>query len=1715
MSFWSDFIGTIKETATGAGRVAKTIGSGLAEIPKSYFGGVTQAGASYGASQISKGYDPQARAIAGVAAAQGTQKALEKAGIAVEDSKVAKISDPVMKVAALAEEKVFSPYIKRPISTGFLLTDPNSALYKTDEYKKGFQPSDIIDAYERSEKVSLGVAFTKSWIAGATPVGQLEQSILSKVGKINLDEVDLWNDEDIEKNFVDNPVGRFISGANDLIFGEGAVNLAFSGGGAVAKAAILKAGLSTKFRTGDFDAIKEFNTKVDEHLLHRATNGEQGAYSVVGEDIEKMAAAKTITEVRVIANKYTYNRDVFDYVSQTEDPALIRDLLLMDKGDFSAYQRLVDANQADKAWTISKGSQEVLKDYLENGKVREYTPEQRLRWMQAHDDAIKNDPQLERIFNSFFEEKLDKTTNELLAVDPRVLAKDYKPMEPVVGKELLGSIRTKRDKLKAAALQRDFSKIGGVTATVLNSKVGAPITVLMRTVGTYMPQGFVTHSGLRPMQGLDEIVATFDDIPTFRLGSKVITTHERKQMTVSEYRSSLLSEFAGLRSDGDRAKFVDDLNWKLTYSIGFTRGFTNTRDMDNFVKSLKTDILAVHGDLTNYGYAMTPDGVRIGVKPIVQQNLADSTPLLPFGTLDRMISREVRKKKSLVAGAVQTKVGTAAEAAKIIFEMGNKAFSFSQLYRFSYIPKNSIFEPLLSGFFAEGAKFAAKAVTTASDITISKTANLLKRNIFKAKTTLPKSAIKETQREIDAIQSKLGEAIRYRDERYAEFHEYFVTPDGRSPKTKGRYADEVREELREAEKLVENIEAELNVYTVEVFGDNIKSMLNVPSIFTLRRRIDTLKKAGAAKYGSEIRSAEIALGRAVAEMNTLAPDLIRIDKEIAQAYDNIGKLMDDLKPALKKEAELLSVVDEALMDEPKLPETWKYTTNDGRTYEVPLMSDRNHFGDGYVSEIANTSTRTIEILGNKSVAGRIKTASRRNADTITYTSDPEYFSELAYVVNNRMRGDMIVDKILAGANRNSLLAWGATTEGRSYAISMGKRPEDIVEIIDNSLSYVNGYLPTAEAKAAALKGPVAQTELQFILADKIDQMLPIQPLDIPYTNPKATTAFINKQDAVLAKAWTKLLAPENFIRQVYGNVAHARLTFEKAKALEAAGQVVDYNTLMTLRNSAAVEIVDNLRKVFYTIPRQHRALYLARAAVVFPNAAFSGFYRYTGFAARQPRRVAGFLNAYYSLYNSYGVDKYGNPVENPQDAEYLLIPGTKEMGFNNGKGIILSSRATSFLVNLPGPNWFVPYPVSYIYSKKPNSEELVREFVDKSIGKIPGMSYDEIFPYGIQPNASQAISAFTPSWARDLIRAFRADETDLTFRTSLEAEAQRLNIMYRMGVGPKPTEEMIFSNTRKLYIAKARTKFFSILGSAQVLGQYGVGLYEDYYQMLVANNKAKGMNDNEALDEAEKQFQSQMRLSDTVGFPTERLFVGVRDKRAYFTPSTKSYERIYEEFPYLSKKLEDLDPRTVGILTADLPRDYNSQVARFLNNPNATLPGGTLLNTQIKSRQEIEKEIELNKFWAAYTAKIKELNAMATAPGKDYASYRSVPELVEERDRYVQEVLRPASESWYNEFVKGATKGDSAVVFAEAIKTVANDPKFAKKYGNSQFWVHAKAFVERRSDYAKAYKDAASGSKGDIRELWLQHLDETEGLWDPALQRIITRYFSNDNLREK
>ena len=1936
MSFWSDFTdelagkakslipgyGAAQELKSAATLGAKAIGAAV-QSPVGKFVGKTVSGIGEGLSaagvNIANPNAGRTQALTKFATGQAIQPIVATSGAqltsqaqaAMTDvatnlaTKKVKQYDPLLVLGQQAEEKVFSPLVKRPIATAALLTDPESPLYDSGVYGEGFQFSDLQAAYDRTKDVSLGVALTKSYLNPFHLTG-ISDAIL-KDGGVDIDRVNLWDNKDIQKNFVDNVTGRYMSGVTDALVGNAAIIAATGGAVKGAVAVGGKLGLSTTLKS-----ITDFEARINEDLI-------DGKQTVIGSEIRRAAASKNVNEIIDILKPHSNNPRLPGLIRDTESPEVVRDFILADKGYAPAIARLADAKLSDDLWILSDAKTELQADFIATGKLRTHTYEQRQRIAAAFDDAIAKNPKHQEIYDAFLQDRaVLEVTPELAArgvkvgdIDsvPRMSGKLYQPPEPILGSGTYAKVRGRVSELKAATATRDYTNVGGWTQQIVG-KFGAP-TTLIKIATTKMPRGLVTNSGLRPMDAVEEINAHLDDLKLFTNGSNMIKISQTEAIPVSEYRTKIISDYLSAGSDGARGLIVDNLNEKLIRDVARTYGVRQA-DVDGLIEESMYNLRGFHRGLEE-GFAMDPSGVRYITDELTQRQLRNSTPLLNVGAIERDI---LRAQNTWKRG--QRNV---ARATDFVYEAGNRAFSFTQLVRPAYISKNSIIEPALVSILSQGSKAITSEFSSVIKNAIENNKTRVLRSID-ASQNLTSSAKRALAKDFDLLSKEYARATELLDEHVAEYIKFFDDEVGRSPQTKIEYADIVKRDLAAAEKYLRNIEEKLHAAAPEF----TRTILKQPSLYNLTRRVKYLEdlssrqpvqeiipsvitdtnelisvlnsqrargfsvennkqfenslinytngsgdyslvntvlrdkykgsenemlkankivsdldslisnapildkpiitfrglssdrfseeylsglrnlkpgdtfieksfsstdlkesvgtefakgkglvleitnpagtkgifpigfrtnvtekfakgesewllprntrfrvtevdgnkikvtitgipktQTGVSKYASEIANAKAVITKAAGDIETLAPDLKVLDAKIALAYKNLEEKIQGFGKLHADKADLFMIADGRSINYGTQKPFTAVMANGEKIEGIPQFGDKNFLGEGYQSEVANTHTRQIELTGDKLFAQKVNIFNRKGPQAVTDISSPHYFDELAFVVNNYMRGDVLVDKILAGATRDDLMAWGKTRQARSYAYEFGKTETDIVDIINNQISYVNRYLPSAEAQRLAGLGQVDSKSLAKILAGEPQALTPIQPLEVAYSV-KSTGAnrLVDVIDQLSAKAWTTLAKPENMFRYAWASTEYKTIMTDKLKALYAMGYDVDATVINGIRTSAATEVVQNLEKTFYSIRRANRALFMARTVAAFPTAAASGIYRYARLAVKNPARFGGFLNSYYGLYNSFGVDKYGNPVDNVLDAEYLVVPGTKDMANHfGGQGLKFPIRATTFAVNFAGPSWIVPIPMGMLYNAKKGSDKQVKKLIDNTIGKIPGYSYDELFPYGVETNVGANVQrAVTPGWLPSL-RKYLSPNGDGTvdWMNSVSSEFKYQQMLYDADLGPKPTSDSVINQVKKNYFTKFKWQFGSIIGTPAYVETKPANVFVDLFNSKANAYVTQGKTRTEAADLAEQDVNTMLRLPKGA-ISKDVLQLKSTSKSIYAPSSQETVSRIWLDHKDLAKKLALLEPggSLVGLMTADIPYGTDAQAGKFLNDPNTALPGGDILNKPVKSVEKMQRDLEVSRYWKAYTDLKNTYNKAAQDAG--YTSYRSVPELVDALKSY-SETLGKASKQW-NVAYKKSLSGDNAVVQAIGLQTVLNDKSYMEKFGNTQFWQHAKAFIEYRDSYAKFYADVPSGSKGIVQKAWVDYLEKSKADWDPALANIIDRYFLNDKLKE-
>jgi hypothetical protein len=1680
MSLWSSFLDNI----------AKPVGGAIGNVGE-YLAGTFIGNLGSPAQAVSNIILPAGIEI-------GTSKQLNALGLEQEAQNIVKdnlkystknqeiSNDLVLQAGVKLHDEVISPYITRPISTAALLTDVDSPLYSKGQFEKGFQLSDIREAYNRSEEVSLGQALTKSDL---NPIKEITNLVFDK-GGIDLDEIDLWNDDDIQRAFVDNTVGKYFTGVVDFTVSNIAIGGAFGTAAKYGALGARKVGLTT--RAKNLTAVEK---NIDDGVLFAQSNGASGRKSAIGNDVNKLAKTTDIDEVSTILTPYTNNLNLFAPIQRATDPNTIKDIILADKGYLPALDRLSKNAPAD-LYEIAGMNSVMRAKRIEEGKALEFSDESWSRINAAFDDAINRIPEYKFIRESLLDP----------AGTPNKFGKDYVPMEPVFGKGPFIKTREKLQNLKTASVTRDFTKLGGIEERILGGSLNGPITRFIRFTGTQLPLGFVRYSGSRPLDGLKELDAVFDDIDLFRNGTTQINITPKTKISAGEYRTQVKSKFANARTDIERNNVLDEFEDQIGLILGYTKGFADTRVIKEFTQEIKNQVFNSTNSLAKKGYAMDAQGQRAITDPQTQRNLIESRRMVPWGLIERELNNSIKKRK------FETATYQANDALKFVYETFNKYWTIDVLARPLYIPKQSWFEPILSATLAYGNKFVTDNIPTMSKNFIKNNKN---RVMGAANKVLNAKQFKAADKAVNDLSKQLDEAIDSFDRLTAEAALY-LEPEKfavkLSPKTIRDNKALIMKDLNAASKLVDDIEFELRD-AVRPFGE----MSSVPTIASLERRVKFLETEvpNNAKYGAQIANAKAAITNAKGSIHTLAPEakeILAANKEIAKQYKVIDDIYISLGEAITSQADVY--LKSAAYKKRYYGKPVQYREIEGRWVPIESLFAENKFGAAFREDFSNSRTISATYLGQVGVGVRTNLALKRGPSTVSFVNQPFYFDELAYFVNRSLRGDKLIDRIFARNTEKELVEWGLTREGQSYFAQFGDTsPATIVESVRDKIGLVNRYLPNLEAQALALSKDVNSVELAKILGKDLNRLSPIHPLDF---NIHVASEFgyrtLDKIEGAInrgaSRIFNLLTKPENPIRQNLGDNFFIDAVARKANELTKQGftfinkdGTFNFEKLNNLRSSARVEALQLNEKIFYTINRQNRALYAARLATAFPTASLNAFYRYGRFALKNPERVGQFLYNYQAAFRSFGVDQNGNPTDDPMKTTHLVVPTTKELGFFGGKGIRLSARSIGFLLNYPSPSIFASAATAEIYKRKPEMEDLMKGWL--------GSNYDVLFPYGPQTNWK---SSLIPRWAKDAWFYLNGPEGNADFLNSWKDVHNYYMTLDDLGIMKYPGEETVYRDTRKNFAVKANWAFGNIFGVPAKVDINPMALYEEAYGLLI--NKYKLITNNDKL--ARELAGTEMTAKLGPNFPIDRVSFKGSSANAFIQPNVESYNRVFKDSTGLAEKLARQNPELVGLLTLDIDpskEEFNLSVYKILNDPNTKLPDGSPLNDVKLTPKQEEERRQINRAWALYNQVTETLEAEAVK--RDGKSLRSHQELLDARRLIASDLIRKKSEAWWTEY-NDPSRGDKSYRYAYGLNSVINDDAWMKKYGNTKLWNDVKEFMNIRNAVVSVYKTAPdrSGIKSNIKKNYIAYIDERMKTWHPKLQELINRNFEEDTMKD-
>lgn len=1596
------------------------------------------------------------------------------------------VTDLLLKGAVELNQNILSPYVFRPISTTALLTDQNSPLYKKGQYEAGFQFSDIKAAYDRSAKVSAFQALTKSDL---TPIKSLSDLVLS-TGKIDLDKVDLWNDESIKQNYVDNAVGRWFTGLGDFVVGTKGINVA----GSVAKAGIIKAGkplgLSTAKKT-----VEDLEVDMSNGIAWAKSNGAVGQQTISGSHMVQLAESKDWGLITDLVNKYSVNEKLIPLIHDAKDADVVKDMILADKGNFAAMERLAGTN-IDKMFDFSDTAAQLQSKFLKTGSS--YLPEGPAvpRLKAAYDAAIESNPQFVKIRDAFFDADYNI----------KIGGRNYMPIEPIIGKNAIIKAGIAAREVKQTIRLREFDKFAEVMETNIGSasRIGVKL-VKWATVGasrqsTFKPLGFVTFSGMRPLDGRVELNAFLDNLKLFRDGTAKIETSPNVFEKVADVRRRFEEEY--MRSLGkNEVEVLEKIDAEVGKMLAYKAGWYANEEISGHINKFRRNINTGLESVKKNGYGVDHDGRGIIVEPQTLRQMAESYRFTPWDNIERQIEQAITPS-SLKAGGMLAK-----DATQAVFRDLNRLWTFNVLVRPMYIIKQSLGEPIISATLSQGVDFIYRDLPVITSNALRNLYKTVGQKTSNIKNRAERKAVNEAVRDKQAM---LAKAEQIKSNAQASLED--LLSDATSPATKSQHLAKARKDLAAADALLDELELDLRAAVVP-YG--VKEA--IPSIATLERRIAFLEsrtpsKAAAAKI-AEAKQSMANYNKVISKLATNKKVIQDAQAKVAKAYDDIDGIVADLKPALKKQADVFGK-SEAFKKRYYAKENQTRIVNGQLMTIDSFVAGPSAFSAAIRAETSNARTTDLNLLGDLAVGTRKSMIERKIPGGTVSVSDPVYFQELEYIANRIMRGDPLMDLILAETPASQLAKWAKSDAGINYMKAFDVYdPSEYASFISERVALVQRTFPTVETRAAILSREVTSNELRSLLSDKLDELYDIIPSNYNYgaANIGVGTygALSNAVNGAAAAVFRKMASAENPIRNaVFDRIAVDQVA-RRAKILMDQGVEMTPARWNALRQAAGREALQELEKTVYTVRRQNRLLNNARFAVAFPTAAVNAFYRYGRLAVKQPIRTTGFVYDYGRLFTNFGVDENGNPTNDVSKITHLIIPGTKELkgvGYAD-EGIALSARSLGFLLNMPSPAFITSLSVNSLMKEYPGSEDTIRKVL--TVGNTEW--FDVLWPYG-PPQDWRTV--FTPPYLNALANAMTKNENKADYLASWNSVYNYHHMLYEMGIEKNfPKDAQIKKEVNQLWLAKFWSSWGSLAGVPYKVEQNPMRLSTNLYYKLVEKNIKQGKTAQEARDLAGDELIGLLGTK----FMVDRVSYSGSNKNLNIPATYEAYKRVFLDNDELVGKLAAIDSKdikVVGLLTADLSRDPSEKsdnILAILRDPNLTLPGTSRNINEYKLKpQEVERERIKQRTWEQYNLVKDALEAKIT----DGKTLRAHPELKTVLDKTVETYFKNQSQAWYDEY-KMAESGDTSYKYARALTTITSDPKFMKARGNSDFWNDAKAFMQARNMFVMVYQSLPDYDprKAIIKDNYNDWVVSTAAQWNPDLGNIIKTYFSNDSLK--
>ena len=849
-----------------------------------------------------------------------------------------------------------------------------------------------------------------------------------------------------------------------------------------------------------------------------------------------------------------------------------------------------------------------------------------------------------------------------------------------------------------------------------------------------------------------------------------------------------------------------------------------------------------------------------------------------------------------------------------------------------------------------------------------------------------------------------------------------------------------------------------------------------------------------------------------------------LDRSLTELEDSIAALEGQLD---KVSSRMASLKDRRYFDNGAFSGKYKYKKTE---YDLDF-----EYGD-LVRQLSSAQRTTEQFLYSAWMQGS-KVRMTQNAWVKIQPGKPQYWDELVTSAR-QFRADPLAKMALEGKSTGEMVAWVKSAEARQWRRDMRVAKDEAEGKVSEIEQMVQQYLPTLEARAAALRPDVTPADFKVLLkslepdeavatlkkpkrADFADDASFKKAMDryeqkVAAYRDSATLKPIHGKEVERAFGRASVMdevhRPIDALFNVLGTYPESTLVRHPfyaevwkrrmdmmVKQAKSQGDEINEELLKKINTSAHRFAMRATNETLYTIERYSNLASVMRWAAPFFAAWENSAKVWARLIVNDPS-IAARASILWQIPNQLGivVDENGNPVkeDNPwnfltgSQNRFITLPGPVNDILEKYMGTPLKIPQGALNVVTPGETPWLPgfgpivnVPVGKFLATKPDMQKTLRDFLGDRV-------YEQFVPFGVPEDSM--IRQFAPAWARKWLDDFKGENSQEWLGTASAMMQTAMVDWYKSGGDPEdmPDPDVIMQRAHDFY------KWSAL---ASITLPFSTTRTSKYQQQIDYWNSMKA-------DDTMSYQQKVEAFINKWGDDFVPLTVSTSKSNTGVDPTQEDYALLRDNAG-LARELAQVDPYLVGILGMSAPvGEFDRGVYEWLQTQ--SIPGTDTVFRGRMDPAEYQTAAIMSSAWKDYRKAKAIVDAELAQRGLSSLRAAGAADLNEQWQTFMDDMASEYGQAWVTEFY---AYQDRTPTNLAGIQMAMNNETFMSQVGNSPMWSAVGVYMDRRQEMLDAIANGAdSAAVRDEFEAWASQFRYSS----LEFSDFYDRFLDNDQLQD-